>query len=99
MHYSLFIQIQFSDMPIISESDTDSTKTGKYTLYCIHHSLLKDTYTFFIYSGMEYLELPVKTPSASPSTGTRHYRRGRTLLCLNNFKFKEKTITSRRNSD
>ena len=66
-------------MPITSESDTDSSKTGIYTLFSIHHSSLKDTYTCFIYSGMEYLELPVKTPSASPSpsTGTRHYGRGR----------------------
>ena len=86
MHYSLFIQIQFSDMPITSESDTDSSKTGKYTLYCIHHSLLKDTYTCFIYSDMEYVELPVKTPSAtpSPSTSTRDYRRGR---AYNNYNY------------
>ena len=69
-------------MPITSESDTDSSITGTYTLYCIHHLLLKDTYTCYICTDMEYLELPVKTPSASPSpsprTGTRDYRRGRT---------------------
>ena len=97
MHYSLFIKIQFSDTPRTSESDTDSSKTGIYTLFSIHHSSLKDTYTCYIYSGMEYLELPVKTPSLSPSpspspstsfsTSTRHYRRGGTYNILYNYNY------------
>ena len=69
-----------SDMPITSESDTDISITGIYTFFSIHHLLFKDTYTCYIYSDVEYLELPVKTPSAgpSPSAGTRHYERCRT---------------------
>ena len=57
-------------MPRTSESDTDISITGIHTLFSIHHSSLKDTYTCFIYSDMEYLELPVKTPSADPSPST-----------------------------
>ena len=74
MHHYTILQfnfhIGFADTQRTSESDTDSSKTGI--------AFIKGTYTCYIYSGIEYLdlELPVKTPSPRPRT--RHYRRSET---------------------